>query len=237
MIYSEEYKIGQSSAKDLSVKDYYEWAIWIEPNPRQLSEIEYVEYLLHPTFKNRLRKVEDLKSGFRLESKGWGEFLIEISIFKKNGERLQLTHWLELKDNYTTIEEEIKNPDFKGKKVYISYSKIDSRKAKTLASLLVDLGMKVSSGSHYQAGVPIEDYIENSIDTADLVININSERPTAWHQSELDFAQKKSKEIISMDNIIDAGMEKSSFKSRHIADSSYGKNLKTLENHFKSIKF
>ncbi|TMM58029.1 TIR domain-containing protein [Maribacter algarum] len=236
MKYSEEFKIGQSSEKDTTIKDYYGWAIWIEPNSNELSEIAHVEYLLHPTFKNRLRTVEDEQTGFRLESKGWGEFMIEIIIYKKNEEQLKLSHWLTLEDNYTTIEDTNENSDLEGKKVYISYSKIDSKMATVLEDLLDDLGMEVTSGSHYQAGVPIEEYIENAISDADLVINVNSERPTAWHQSELSFAQEKSKEVISINNILDTEKVKSSMSSKSLLDDDYMSKLKTLGNNLKNLK-
>lgn len=236
MIYSEQYKVGQSSEKDTAIKDYYKWAIWIEPNSSELSEIERVEYLLHPTFKNRLRTITDEQTKFRLESKGWGEFMIEITIFKKNGEELRLTHWLTLGEDYATVDEDADNSDLEGKKVYVSYSKIDSKMAKVVEALLTDLGMQVTTGSHYQPGVPIEKYIENSISAADLVINIDSSRPTAWHRSELEFAQKESKEVISIDNIISMEEAKSSLRSRSFSDDTYGSKLKTLGNNLRKLK-
>ena len=236
MIYSEEYKIGQSSATDSKVKGYFKWAIWIEPGTSQLSEIASVEYLLHPTFKNRLRMVTDAATKFRLESKGWGEFLVEITIVKKNNEQLRLTHWLTLEEDYTTVEENAENRDFEEKKVYISYSKIDSRRAKMLESLLTDLGMQVTTGAHYEAGVPIEQYIENAITAADFVINIDSLRPTGWHQSELEFAQKKSKEVISIDTILDTGEVRSSRNLRGASGNISKASLKSLGNNLRNLK-
>ncbi|TMU57472.1 pYEATS domain-containing protein [Flagellimonas algicola] len=237
MKYSEEFKIGQSSDKNPKIKDYYKWAIWIEPGTNELSEIESVEYLLHPTFKQRIHIITDPGTNFRLESHGWGEFLIEIMIVKKNEEKIELTHWLTLGENYTTVQEEDENADLEGKKVYISYSKIDSKMAKALESLLTDLGMLVTTGSNYQAGVPIEDYIENAISLADLVININSDRPTAWHQSELKFAQEKSKEVISVGNILNTEEIKSSISTRNFSEHTYGTKLKTVGKNLKNLKF
>ena len=236
MIYSDEYKIGQSSATDSNSKGYYKWAIWMEPGTSPLSEIASVEYLLHPTFKNRLRTVTDAETKFRLESKGWGEFLVEITVIKKSGEPLRLTHWLTLGDNHTTVEEDAESPDFEGKNVYISYSKIDSRRAKMLESLLTDLGMLVTSGSHYQAGVPIEEYIENSISSADFVVNIDSSRPTAWHQSELEFAHKKSKEVISVNDILNTEDPESSLNLKGSFGNLSKTSLKTLGNNLNKLK-
>ena len=151
MMYSKEFSVAQNSQKDKSKKDFYKWAVWIEANESDLSAIDHVEYLLHPTFPNRLRKSDDHASNFKIESKGWGEFRIDISITKNSGEVIKLWHWLSLSDDEIEVvsrggtEEETKP-----KKVYISYSKIDTRAAQLVESMLTDLGMEVASGSDIQ---------------------------------------------------------------------------------------
>ena len=114
------------------------------------------------------------------------------------------------------------------KKVYISYSKIDTRKAQLLETMLTDLGMEVASGSDIEPGRPIQEYIEESISEADAVITINSDQENDWQKAELQIAEELSKTIIPMDDILAEEEEKSVFKSKVYSDSDYGENLKSL---------
>ena len=238
MMYSKEYSVGQNSQKDKSKKDYYKWAVWIDANESDLSDIDHVEYLLHPTFPNRLRQSDDPSSNFKIESKGWGEFRIDISITKISGEVIKLGHWLSLSDDNTQVvrrggpEEEETEP----KKVYISYSKIDTGTAQLVESMLTDLGMKEASGSDIQPGVPISEYIEKSIDNADAIITINPGMENDWQKLEIKIAEDFSKTIIPLDVSGDSEESKSLFSSRMYSDEEYGENLKALGDKIKNIK-
>jgi len=53
---------------------------------QDLSEIAEVEYILHPTFKRRIRKASDPNSNFRTEIKAWGTFEVKAKLMFKNGE-------------------------------------------------------------------------------------------------------------------------------------------------------
>ena len=68
MNYLKEFKIGQSALRDSSRKDYYKWEIWIENGNHDISEIDYVQYLLHSTFRNRLRTGSALTESFKIKS-------------------------------------------------------------------------------------------------------------------------------------------------------------------------
>jgi len=237
MMFSKEYITAQSSTKSPTKKDYYNWAIWIESGQSDLSEIESVVYLLHSTFKNRVQKFTDPSTNFKIESSGWGEFRAEITITKKSGESLQLAHWLSLGDeDMDVVERGVLEPETQ-KKVYISYSKIDTRTAQLLESMLTDLGMEVASGSDIEPGVPIQEYIEESINEADAVITINSGQQNDWQKAELQIAEGLSKTIIPIDSILEKKDEKSVFNSRVYSDRDYGENLKSLGNQIKKLKF
>ena len=240
MMYSKEFSVGQSFQKDQSKKNYYKWEVWIEPKENNLSDIDYVEYLLHPTFPNRLRKSDDHTSNFRIKSKGWGEFRIDISITKISGEVIKLWHWLSLSNDKTEVvsrggpEEE--EEETKPKKVYISYSKIDTRTAQLVESMLTDLGMQVASGSDIKPGVPITDYIKKSIDDADAIVTINPGIENDWQKLEIKIAEDFSKTIIPLDASGESKEKKSFFSSGMYLDEEYGENLKALGEHIKNIK-
>ncbi len=65
--------------------------VYISEVDKELSEIEKVTYLLHPTFKNREIVVNNSDSNFGLGLRVWGEFEITASILLKNGEELVLS--------------------------------------------------------------------------------------------------------------------------------------------------
>lgn len=53
-------------------KDWWEWSVWLEGDKKQLDAIDHVVYTLHPTFPNPVVRVSNRKTGFRLDSSGWG---------------------------------------------------------------------------------------------------------------------------------------------------------------------
>lgn len=89
-------KIAQS---DQWVADnWWNWSVWIEAPPEELDTIEYVDWLLHPSFPDPHRRVHDRASQFRLESSGWGTFPIVAKVRVKGAatER-HLSHRLQLR--------------------------------------------------------------------------------------------------------------------------------------------
>ena len=49
-------------------EDWWRWAVWVEARDEQLDLIDFVEWTLHPTFPNPVRKIHDRASKFRLET-------------------------------------------------------------------------------------------------------------------------------------------------------------------------
>lgn len=76
--------------------DWWKWAVWIEGGDDALDQIDYVEWVLHPTFPDPIRKSRDRAKKFRLETGGWGVFLIHARLKMKNGETIPLRHHLSL---------------------------------------------------------------------------------------------------------------------------------------------
>lgn len=84
----------ENTAKKVG-KDW-EWKVFVVAGPQTLNAIEYVEYTLHPTFRDRIRKIETRgdkpNSGFFLKAKGWGTFTIGVKVVFNDGEIRQLEH-------------------------------------------------------------------------------------------------------------------------------------------------
>jgi transcription initiation factor IIF auxiliary subunit len=78
----------------------WDWTIFIVAPHNVINEIECVEYTLHPSFPNPLRRIctiGDPRYPFSHTTNGWGVFEISIKVIFKNSRILQLRHMLTLK--------------------------------------------------------------------------------------------------------------------------------------------
>jgi transcription initiation factor IIF auxiliary subunit len=83
--------------------DWWEWKAFLDDfGSGELANVESVEYVLHPTFPEPVREVDDPDDGFALETGGWGEFKLKAFVHLKDGEKIKLTHDLVLKDKPKT---------------------------------------------------------------------------------------------------------------------------------------
>jgi transcription initiation factor IIF auxiliary subunit len=76
--------------------DWWKWAVWIEGTDEALDQIEYVEWTLHPSFPNPVRRVTNRAEKFRIDSGGWGVFTIHARVEKKDRNSVRLRHYLRL---------------------------------------------------------------------------------------------------------------------------------------------
>jgi transcription initiation factor IIF auxiliary subunit len=67
-------------------REYFHVGVWIDGSEEELSQVEKVDYVLHPTFKNRIRSSMSRNNGFSITFWAWGTFEIEVKIYKINGE-------------------------------------------------------------------------------------------------------------------------------------------------------
>lgn len=85
-----------SSTTKKAIRDWWEWEVRLVEKPEVLGEIDHVEYVLHPTFPDRIRTVRTPSDGFALRSAGWGGFDLVANIHFKNGEEQTQIVTLEL---------------------------------------------------------------------------------------------------------------------------------------------
>jgi hypothetical protein len=95
---SDQPRIKMNNSSTSQGGDRWKWSVWIDGDGEQLDQIDRVEYVLHPTFPQPVRTVSDRHTNFRLDSQGWGEFMVHAKAVTKNGETLPLNHWLKLSD-------------------------------------------------------------------------------------------------------------------------------------------
>ena len=79
-------------------EDWWDWAVFIVGDDSTLKEIKCVEYTLHPSFPDPIRRVctkgPISGKGFFLSTSGWGTFIIEVKIMFKDGDVRELRHQL-----------------------------------------------------------------------------------------------------------------------------------------------
>ena len=78
-------------------EDWWQWSVQLKDSRPELDKVKYVEYSLHPTFPQPVRRISNRDSNFKLETAGWGEFPIDAKVVYKDGSEIKLKHELELK--------------------------------------------------------------------------------------------------------------------------------------------
>ena len=79
---------------------YYKWKVFVDEPDSVLDQIDQVEYTLHPTFSPPNRIYENREEKFALETFGWGEFTMLISVKFRNGKVEKVPYWLDLKKKW-----------------------------------------------------------------------------------------------------------------------------------------
>lgn len=78
-------------------EERWDWEVFLDDEGTgELDQVDYVEYVLHPTFSKPLVRIDNPDGGFVLRTNGWGTFTLTAFAIKKDGSREKLTHELEL---------------------------------------------------------------------------------------------------------------------------------------------
>ncbi len=64
---------------------YFQWKLFVDEPPEKLKGIRRVIYTLHPTFPNPTRISERAEDQFAVESAGWGEFNVLVTVEFQDG--------------------------------------------------------------------------------------------------------------------------------------------------------
>ncbi len=126
--------VGQDASK--TQKKWWKWSVWLEGSDEELDQIKSVEYILHPTFPNPVINVSSRENKFRLNASGWGEFMINIHVHRKDGEEIALQHWLQLWERSSAYQH-------RPPTAFFSYSVADAYYAEVIGERLEEMGFKV----------------------------------------------------------------------------------------------
>jgi len=93
-------KITVSNTSKFVGDGRWDWTVFIKADKPVLDRIQCVEYTLHPSFPNPIRKVCASGSSsqpFALSSNGWGTFAIKVRVMYRDKSLQQLQYNLVLK--------------------------------------------------------------------------------------------------------------------------------------------
>ncbi len=76
--------------------EYHEWRVFVDEPAEILDQIDEVEYVLHPTFPQPYQVRRNRQDKFALETAGWGEFKLLITVKFKDGRQERAKYSLSL---------------------------------------------------------------------------------------------------------------------------------------------
>lgn len=77
--------------------DRWDWEAFLDDaGSGELDSVQSVEYVLHPTFPNPLRRVASRNNQFAMKTDGWGVFELKAFVNMKDGSRKKLIHEVQL---------------------------------------------------------------------------------------------------------------------------------------------
>jgi hypothetical protein len=171
--------------------DWWHWSIWIDGPAAEMAGVRGVTYLLHPTFPNPRRRIDDASTGFRLDSAGWGGFTLKIEVERKDGTTVNLTHELELE----YPDEPERDAPVRGMTeprvvVYLAYSAVDARVAESLHNALLLHGIEVLAPSDLRPGEVFENAISQKVRSANVMVALVSDASGRTMHSDIQTALK-----------------------------------------------
>lgn len=181
----------------LKGKDWWEWAVWLDGDKKELDAIDHVVYTLHPTFPIPVVHISDRKTKFRLDSSGWGEFTIYLQIHQKDGSTTKREHYLELKGSDGRAPRTRKKLNVKPSSseparhtVFVSGGIRDRDAVRAVSEALAEQNVQVTG---LQDATPGQEWAHTSdqLARADAAVFVISGRPNLYQNEEINAAIKK----------------------------------------------
>lgn len=181
--------------------EYWNWRAWIDGSDDELAEVEQVVWILHPSFSQPRVTVRTRANGFRLETSGWGTFLLRAELSLQGGRTQALRHTLTLEypDEDTAPVRSSTASRPRGTSVFLSYSSIDARAAARLREGLTRAGVQVLDQTGVTPGEPMQESLANMMARADAVVTLLSEDEVSpWVSAELGLALAADKPTLAL---------------------------------------
>lgn len=182
--------------------NWWKWSVWVEGDKNELASIVFVDYTLHPTFPKPIRRITDRRSKFRLDSAGWGEFMIQATLGTKGGGTKKLSHWLELKypspgKDAGRGKSATKDRSANERPVlFVSCNIADIPFANALNHALMEKNIDVLTQNDQPIELPWEAAMNSILALVNLVVFIVSDTPNTWMQREIEACTRRNIPII-----------------------------------------
>ena len=202
-----EYRIEQS--EQYLGNDYWNWSAWIEAPPELLRDIDRVVWILHPTFNPSRVESRSRETNFRLDSSGWGTFLLRAELHGPSGEPRSISHMLKLTypdEREAAISKEALTPkvsdtaaDALRPYVFISYSSEDAAQANVVREAMKNLGVRVRDAGEIKPGLPFDAAVRKLIrESAGVMSVVGSDYASPYVIAEMKLAESEEKPAIAL---------------------------------------
>jgi TIR domain/YEATS family len=173
--------------------DYWRWWAWIEAEDADLDKLEEVVWILHPSFKQSRVVKRQRPDKFRLETAGWGTFLLRAELSLPDGEKLTLKHNLRLEypeSSEAAASEKVR----RAPTIYLSYSTQDVREAEKVRARFMTAGLQVFDQTQLRPGDPWNEALGRMMAQSDAAVGLVCEDEISpWVSSEIKAALAASK--------------------------------------------
>ena len=174
----------------------WNWSVWLEGEEAELDEIESVTYQLHETFKNPIVHITDRQSNFRLNSSGWGQFVVYLAVVHSSGETTHMEHWLEFNSAALSRGGQ---PEETGsgetQRAFLSYSLIDTLAAKLVREKLEATGVAVFDMKSFKPGEDVQMATERMLEQSDFAVSVVSETSKQGSWDDFEFGKIKDNNL------------------------------------------
>jgi hypothetical protein len=207
------YRIAQS--EEYLGHNYWNWSAWIEASPEELDKLDFVTWILHPTFNPSRIQNRSRDTKFRLDTSGWGTFVLRAQLHQKGQPDAPMISRM-LKLSYPDDEGFETNQSLGAKKrseaskptVFLSYSSEDENHAQQVRLTLARMGARVLDAKSVSADLPFDAAIRKMIRESDGVMSVlGSDYASPNVVAEIKLAKAEEKPVIT---VLPQGVERPS---------------------------
>lgn len=188
--------------------DCWEWSAWIEADSQDMDEIKSVTWVLHPTFIPSRIETEDRESKFRIDTSGWGTFMLRAELTLKNEQGMKIIRRmlrLHYPDEADSVQVDINqaekspSPKVGGDTVFLSYGSENESEAQIIGQTIKEMGVRVLNVNSVSTGLPIEAAIRKMIRESSAVVSIvGSDYASPYVLSESMIAQSEDRPVFTL---------------------------------------